>query len=78
MAERRGAGEMNVQRRTWDRDEYEKRAKERVEKEVSGEALKEDKAAVRAPLRAHDRVPPAVMRGDRSPHGQIRMSTITL
>ena len=48
MAERRAAaGAMNVQRRTWDRDEFERRAKERSEKEVSGEALKEDKAAVR-------------------------------
>ena len=52
MAERRVAGAMNVQRRTWDRDEFEKRAKERLEKEGTGEALKEDKAAVRGMTRS--------------------------
>lgn len=43
----RGTGAINVQRRTWDREAFEKKAAERLEKETSGEFLREDKTPVR-------------------------------
>lgn len=35
------AGATNFSRRTWDKEEFEKKAKERLEKDLSGESLKE-------------------------------------
>lgn len=37
------AGAVNFTRRTWDRDEYERKAKERLEKDLSGEGAKDVK-----------------------------------
>ena len=41
------SGVTNVQRRTWDRDEFERKAAERAERDASGESLLDNKAAVR-------------------------------
>lgn len=46
------AGAANFQRRTWDREEFEKRAKERLEKDLSGESVLEAQAGKAAPFRA--------------------------
>ena len=56
------SGAVNVQRRTWDRDAFEKKAAERLEKETSGELLHEEKAQ---PYRS---APP----GSKGPDGSDR------
>lgn len=46
------AGAVNFQRRTWDKEEFEKKAKERLDKDLTGESLKEAQAGTAAPFRA--------------------------
>jgi U4/U6.U5 tri-snRNP component SNU23 len=62
------AGAANFQRRTWDRDEFEKRGRERLEKDLSGEALLEAAAGPAAAFRA---APP----GLKGPEGSERAYT---
>ena len=51
-SKRAAVGALNVQRRTWDRDEFEARAKERLEKDLAGESSAVDGKKEPAPYRA--------------------------
>ena len=41
--DRKAVGASNFQRRTWDKEEFEKKAKERLAKDLSGDSLKDAK-----------------------------------